>query len=467
MPCTITDKVVTFANSNVPVPIVGVTVAAQPAAEPIFTSAPPFRPVFNPHRKDITDSTGLWSFILPWPSESDPDVTQWQIQLPDFSVWQGTVPQDVPGPVSIHDLHVTYGWQLVAGGPQHAAPIVVSAGSRQTTVPVVDTPTQLPIAPVNGLLSIIRNARSGPFPDIAFSLDGFWRSAFNDAIIGPTPQISAFSAPSGTAGDAISIFGAGFTGATEVRIGGGMCVYTIVSDIQIDLTLSLAAVTGKVSVKAPSGLTGFSVANFIVTDNAFGVAADALGCTLRWRLVDTSYADGFVGDASGHTNSGLVNGGPSIVTPGIVAGDPHAASGNSFSQFIIGPTLPAQPAFTIAGFFKFPDFSADSCDLGSGASKFYVLSGGTLEFANSFDILDAPGTLSINTRYFIAVTADGTTMTIFVNGVQVASQPSTTTWISNAFDFAQSFTWDGVVQELMYFPSALSAGQLLSLYNLA
>lgn len=126
MPCVITDVATNTNPAGGAVPLPGVTIIAQPAGVPLFELVGGnFREVPQPARSVVTDASGNWSFTLPWPSEQDPSTTQWQIITPDRAVWQGTVPEGVAGPLTLHALKNLHGWGLVVGGPQLAPPVVV------------------------------------------------------------------------------------------------------------------------------------------------------------------------------------------------------------------------------------------------------------------------------------------------------------------------------------------------------
>lgn len=114
MSCIITDVVMELSALNVAVPKAGAIVLVSPTQRPLFINPEAaFREIFQPVRELITDSQGLWSVVLPWPTEQDPSVNSWVIQLPDGSRWQGDVPQDIAGPVTLWALKQSYDWALV------------------------------------------------------------------------------------------------------------------------------------------------------------------------------------------------------------------------------------------------------------------------------------------------------------------------------------------------------------------
>ncbi len=122
MPCTITDNLQFYTNANVAVPLAGQIVLAVPSSNttfelvggsyrflsinPAITTAPYFY-----GRTSTTDSSGTFTFVLPYASESHPSspAQEWNIVLPDGRIVTGQVPA-VAGPLLIDDLVTTYGW---------------------------------------------------------------------------------------------------------------------------------------------------------------------------------------------------------------------------------------------------------------------------------------------------------------------------------------------------------------------
>ncbi|MHA6248544.1 IPT/TIG domain-containing protein [Pontibacter sp. CAU 1760] len=77
------------------------------------------------------------------------------------------------------------------------------------------------------------------------------------------PENIAFTTTEGRAGDRFTITGDNFTGVTSVTVGGGAVGYELINNNQIDITLTEAAVTGKVTVFNAAGSTE-SAASFTV-----------------------------------------------------------------------------------------------------------------------------------------------------------------------------------------------------------
>lgn len=108
-----------------------------------------------------TDSSGQWSFTLPYGDgethPADPPA-KWSLLFPDGSVLTGVVPAD-PGPFSVDDLIETHGWTWasqvyvapVTAGVFAKGTAVFSGGSATATIvflsPFVLNTYQLTLAP--------------------------------------------------------------------------------------------------------------------------------------------------------------------------------------------------------------------------------------------------------------------------------------------------------------------------------
>jgi uncharacterized repeat protein (TIGR03803 family) len=78
------------------------------------------------------------------------------------------------------------------------------------------------------------------------------------------PVIVSFNPTSGKVGDAVTINGTSFTGATKVTFGGVKATFTVVNDGKITTSVPTGAKTGKIQVTAPGG-TATSATDFTVT----------------------------------------------------------------------------------------------------------------------------------------------------------------------------------------------------------
>jgi hypothetical protein len=72
------------------------------------------------------------------------------------------------------------------------------------------------------------------------------------ALDDPTAGITGFSPPAGRVGQAVTIFGSGFTSATDVSFLGVSAPFAVTSDTEIDATVPFGALTGPIEVTIPS-----------------------------------------------------------------------------------------------------------------------------------------------------------------------------------------------------------------------
>lgn len=143
MSCIITDLVVTLSPVMATVPVKGATVRVYPTQTPIFAEVSSvFREVYDPVETLVTDTSGTWSTTLPWPTEQDPTSSEWVIQLPDGSKWQGHVPEGIAGPLTLHTLKNTYGWSLLSQNLPTGSAIIPVAVQGPPGPAVVMTWTQ-------------------------------------------------------------------------------------------------------------------------------------------------------------------------------------------------------------------------------------------------------------------------------------------------------------------------------------
>ena len=80
----------------------------------------------------------------------------------------------------------------------------------------------------------------------------------------PVPAVTSFSPISGPAGIAVTLAGAGFTGATKVAFNGAAtATFTVLSDTALTATVPIAATSGTIAVTTPGG-TATSTASFTI-----------------------------------------------------------------------------------------------------------------------------------------------------------------------------------------------------------
>ena len=85
-------------------PIVG-------ASSAFFFNGTVWVEILNQAAQILTDPTGSASCIVPWQAICYPAGLLYTITSPDGFIWKGAVPS-VNGPLTIHDLVITYNWVL-------------------------------------------------------------------------------------------------------------------------------------------------------------------------------------------------------------------------------------------------------------------------------------------------------------------------------------------------------------------
>jgi hypothetical protein len=88
------------------------------AGVPTLTLANPISASTSGDGDDLLD--------LPWPSETalNPGLL-WQLVAPDFTIFQGIVPENTGGPLTVEDLVTLHGWGLLSGGVTATTPTIV------------------------------------------------------------------------------------------------------------------------------------------------------------------------------------------------------------------------------------------------------------------------------------------------------------------------------------------------------
>lgn len=108
--CTVADTIVNVLGN--PIGQAG-TVKVAPTTEPLFVDGTLWNLTRSEPAASKVSNSGTWTVNLPYPSISDPSGIQFAITMPDRSKLVGTVPS-VAGPLTLHDLKVTYSWTYSA-----------------------------------------------------------------------------------------------------------------------------------------------------------------------------------------------------------------------------------------------------------------------------------------------------------------------------------------------------------------
>src|SRR5207244_4224736 len=92
------------------------------------------------------------------------------------------------------------------------------------------------------------NATTGPI-----SVTTAGGTASSPSTFKVSPKIDSLSPTSGLPGASITLTGTSFTGATAVRFGAAIAVFTVDTDSTIRATVPATASTGPISVTTPGG----------------------------------------------------------------------------------------------------------------------------------------------------------------------------------------------------------------------
>lgn len=208
-----------------------------------------------------------------------------------------------------------------------------------------------------------------------------------------------------------------------------------------------------------------------------------------WRLGEASGTN--AADSSGNGNTGTYTGGVTLGQPGAIQADPDglvnaAALFDGSSGYVQGPTAPVfTSAITAEGWFYLTSLPGaeegiivqrdgefilrvDPSAEGKHLSAFVII-GGVAEPRASWSTVP-----SLNTWYHAAMTWDGTTLRLWVNGVQVASQTRSGSITSSgdriaigSSSFGTAGFFPGTIDEVAVYPTALSAARIAAHYAAA
>ncbi len=151
---------------------------------------------------------------------------------------------------------------IVSDAPQVTPPAVINVAEN---ILVSDAPTLLPAAMINVAENILVSDVPTVLPAALIAINEVIKVTDAPTLALP-PTITAFNPPSGPVGQAVTITGTNFTGATAVKFNGTSASFTVNSSTQITATVPAGATTGKISVTTPAGIAT-SAANFTVLEN--------------------------------------------------------------------------------------------------------------------------------------------------------------------------------------------------------
>jgi hypothetical protein len=176
-------------------------------------------------------------------------------------------------------------------------------------------------------------------------------------------------------------------------------------------------------------------------------------------------------DASGNTNTGTINGATRVQGK---FGKALAFDGtNAVVTVNDSPSLDLPTALTLEAWVNptlingdYQSVISKPMDAAFSAIS-YVLHGASrpngvplLGLAGSATNLSAPAVLPTNAWSHLAGTYDGSTMRLYVNGVQVASQPHAGAITTSTQPLSIGLGWAGLIDEVRIYDRALSASEI-------
>jgi hypothetical protein len=205
------------------------------------------------------------------------------------------------------------------------------------------------------------------------------------------------------------------------------------------------------------------------------------GLLAHWRLGESSGAT--AADAAGSYNGTYVNG-PALGSPGAIANDPDTSvTFNGTSQRVTLPSLPAAGDFSIEGWTYLTNASVTNNTLYGGNGTVRLLArpgtGPTEAYAgvtlNGTEYVLQPlaSASNLNTWVYWVLTRQGSTLTLYRNGVQIAQRsdlPATATATINGSIASQTnnlYYLTGRIDDAAIYTSALSPSTIAGHYQAA
>jgi len=324
------------------------------------------------------------------------------------------------------------------------------------------------------------NGRTGTLN--AFALTGTvsnWVAGNNLAY---TLSIASFSPAGGSVGgNPVTITGSGFLGATGVAFNGTAASFTVVNNTTITANVPAGATSGTITVTGPCGT--------VTSSTSFTVCPLPVAITKSATVVLNASGNGTVTTSAINNGStagcGFASGGGLSVSPATVgcsdvsnattAAANTALAFNGTSQYVEGThaLLPQGNAPRSIEAWVYPtayngvifNYGAANTNQRSGL----LLNGsGQLYYVGENNDLTGGGALSLNTWHHVAASYNGTTMVLYVDGVQTATNnPSAFGTTGNNWRIGQRIPptpfnelFSGRIDEVRVWNRALTAGEV-------
>jgi hypothetical protein len=243
-------------------------------------------------------------------------------------------------------------------------------------------------------------------------------------------------------------------------------------------------------VTASNGLTATTTRSLVIQSKYAQAVRTTTGLRAYWRLAETTGTT--ANDETTNNLDGTYENTPTLGTAGLLAGDSNRAvdlvRSSSERVTVADNTLLDPTNLTLEAWVR-PDSSLSS---GQVRTIFAKTNSNGNDFSYSLDYrrsgfttnqlvfsvttssntdYTVTQTLNSGTKYHIAATYNGSTMRIYVNGVQVGSGQSKTGNLRNSAQplrigsFWNQDYWDGAIDEAAVYSTALSAAQIQSHYT--
>jgi hypothetical protein len=169
------------------------------------------------------------------------------------------------------------------------------------------------------------------------------------------PTIASFTPTSGQPGDAVTVTGTNFTGATAVTFNGTTAVFTVTSATQLSTNVPTGATTGTISVTGSGGTgtsaTSFTIAGSAPTISSFTPTSGPAGAAVTITGTNFTGATAVQFNGSGATfniasATQITTTVPATATTGTISVTTPSGTATSSSSFTVTPPPPTISSFT-------------------------------------------------------------------------------------------------------------------------
>jgi hypothetical protein len=251
-----------------------------------------------------------------------------------------------------------------------------------------------------------------------------------------------------------------------------------------------STITVGLRVTASNGLTGTTTRSLPIQSLYAQAVRTTAGLRAYWRLAETSGTN--ANDETANNLDGVYENTPTLGTAGLLVGDSNKAVDLASSQServtVADNTLLDPTNLTLEAWVR-PD---SSLSFGQTRTIFAKTNSNGNDFSYSLDYrrsgfttnqlafsvtttsnttYTVTQTLTSGTKYYVAATYNGSTLRIYVNGVEVGSGQAKTGNLRNSAQplrigsFWTSDFWDGAIDKAAVYSTALPAATLLAHYN--